>query len=136
MYELFEHTADVGLRMRAADLKGLMEDAGHALFSVITANLDDVRPVQQVQVEIVGDQADELLRDWLGELLYIFHTRHLLLSRFEVELTQPGLKATAWGEPVDPGRHQLDVEIKAVTWHGLTVQQEADGWMAEVIVDI
>lgn len=122
--------------MRAADLKRVMEDAGRALFSVMTANLDEVRPVQQVWVEISGDQPDELLRDWLGELLYIFHTRHLLLSRFEVELTETGLKAAAWGEPIDPSRHQLDVEIKAVTWHGLTVQHEAGGWMAEVIVDI
>ena len=43
---------------------------------------------------------------------------------------------TAWGETIDPGRHRLDVEIKAVTWHGLKLQRETDGWLAEVIVDI
>lgn len=47
-----------------------------------------------------------------------------------------GVAATAWAEPVDPKRHELDMEIKAITYHGLKVERDGDGWLAEVIVDI
>ena len=136
MYETFEHTADVGLRARAADLEELFEDAARALFSVIVVNLDAVRPVQEITVRVEGRDHEDLLHDWLAELLYTFDTRHLLLSDFEVELDSDGLRAIARGEPIDPKRHELDAEVKAITYHGLKVDEDRDGWLAEVIVDL
>ncbi len=136
MYEIFEHTADLGLRIRADDLRGLFEEAARALFSVIVENFEDVRPVDELALKVEGTRHDDLLRDWLGELLYAFHTEHVLLVDFSVRLDHSGLTATARGETVDPDRHQIDAEIKAVTYHGLKVQQDAGGWLAEVIVDI
>jgi SHS2 domain-containing protein len=136
MYETFDHTADVGLRIRAADLNELFADAGRALFSVMVANLDDVRPAEEISLSVTGDETDALLRDWLAELLYTFHVRGLILARFDVAVRPDGLTARAWGEPMDPTRHHMDAEVKAVTWHGLKVQRQGDGWLAEVIVDI
>jgi SHS2 domain-containing protein len=136
MYETFDHTADLGLRIRAADLRELFAEAARALFSVMVVNYEAVRPVDTVNFTIQGTQLDVLLRDWLAELLYTFHAQRLLLARFEVRLDQAGLTATAGCEPFDPQRHELDVELKAVTYHGLKVQQQPDGWLAEVIVDI
>ena len=46
------------------------------------------------------------------------------------------LTATAWGEELDRDRHVLSHEVKAITYHGLKVEQDADGWQAEIIVDI
>ncbi len=136
MYEIFEHTADLGLRIRADDLNALFAEAARALFSVIVANPDDVRPLQQMTLEIEGRQRDELLRDWLGELLYTFHTSHLLFVEFDVDVGPAGLKATARGEPIDANRHEIEAEVKAVTYHQLKVEQDDAGWLAEVIVDI
>ncbi len=136
MYETFEHTADIGIRVRAADLDGLFADAARGLFSVMVTNLDAVRRVEKVAFSISGDRRDDLLFDWLAELLYTFATRRLVFSDFEVRVESGGLAATARGEPIDRTRHQLDVEVKAVTYHGFKVQQDAGGWLAEVIVDI
>jgi len=136
MYELFEHTADLGLRIRAEDLDTLFADAGRALFSTIVTNLDDVRPENTLTLELEADRPDELLRDWLGELLYIFHADHLLLSQFEVNVAKTRLTATVHGEPIDTTRHELDAEIKAITYHGLKLVPDDGGWLAEVIVDI
>ena len=136
MYEIFDHTADLGLRIRADDLPQLFEDAGRALFSTIVVNLDGVRPVEEVTFEIEAERCDELLRDWLAELLYVFHVRHLLFSRFEVHIEENKVHGTARGEPLDPARHTIDTEIKAVTYHGLKVERDEAGWVAEVIVDI
>jgi SHS2 domain-containing protein len=136
MYEVFEHTADVGLRVRANSLDELFADAGRALFALVVANLDAVRPTQSIVIDLVGDQRDYLLFDWLNELLYLFEVRRLLLSSFEVQVADSGLHARVAGEPIDLARHHLEHEVKAITYHGLLVRPSNGGWLAEVIVDI
>ena len=136
MYETFDHTADLGLRIRADTLDGLFADAARGLFSVLVANLDDVQPVEEVTFALDPDEFDLLLFDWLAELLYTFETRRLLLAQFDVHVGDDGLRATARGEPLDPSRHVMAHEIKAITYHELKVQRSNGGWLAEVIVDI
>jgi SHS2 domain-containing protein len=136
MYETFEHTADLGLRIRAPDLDTLFAEAGQALFAVIVEDPATVQPRQRIDVWLAGEDREYLLFDWLKELLYRFDGEHLVLGRFEVHVGDGALDGTAWGEPLDPARHVLSHEVKAITYHGLRVEQTADGWLAEVIVDI
>ncbi|MHC4142845.1 MAG: archease, partial [Planctomycetota bacterium] len=77
-----------------------------------------------------------LLFDWLHELLVAFETRRLVLSEFRVRVSDTGLAAEVRGEGLDPDRHRLLHEVKAITYHGLKLEQTAAGWQAEVIVDI
>jgi SHS2 domain-containing protein len=136
MYETFEHTADLGLRVRAADLNTLFAEAAEALFAAIVEDLGTVVASRQLDVELAGDDREYLLFDWLKTLLYHFDAEHLLLGRFEVQVREDGLTARAWGEPLDRTRHDLQHEVKAITYHGLRVEPAPDGWLAEVIVDI
>lgn len=136
MYETFEHTADLGLRIKAADLPTLFAEAGRGLTSIIVANVDQVRPVREVNIDLPQEQLDELLFDWLNEILFAFESEHLLLTEFDVRIDDAGLKAVARGELADESRHRLEHEIKAITYHGLKVEQTPDGYLAEVIVDI
>jgi len=124
------------LRVRAANIETLLIDAARGLTSMIVANLEAVRPVRQMAFEVPGGRLDELLFDWLTEILYAFESEHMLLSQFEVQLGESGLTAMARGEVADESRHQLEHEVKAITYHGLRVEQTPDGWLAEVIVDI
>jgi SHS2 domain-containing protein len=135
MYEFFEHTADLGIRVRAADIDGLFAEAARALLAALLENPDAVQPLQRVDVELAGTDREYLLFDWLKALLYRFDAEHLVFGRFEVHVTDAGLSGTAWGEPFDPERHLAAHEVKAITYHGLRVEQ-ANGWLAEVIVDI
>ena len=136
MYELFEHTADLGLRATAPDLDSLFAEAGRALFAALVDNLEDVRLQTEVRLHLEGRDREYLFFDWLNELLHEFESRRTLLSDFDVRVTETGLTATARGEPVDPARHRMSHEVKAITYHGLTVEQVSNGWQAEVIVDI
>jgi SHS2 domain-containing protein len=136
MYETFDHTADLGLRIWATDLNTLFAEAARALFSTLVENPDAVAPNQRLDVTIAGTDREYLLFDWLKELLYRFEVEHLLLTRFWVNVGADGLQGSAWGEPFDPERHELAHEVKAITYHGLRVEQTPDGWLAEVIVDI
>lgn len=136
MHEVFEHTADLGLRARAADLDSLFREAACALFEAIAPDLSTVKPERRVEITVPGEEIEFLFFDWLKTLLYYFDAEHLLLSRFEVKIDAAGLKATAWGEEWDPERHVLEHEVKAITYHGLRVEQVDGEWLAEVIVDI
>jgi SHS2 domain-containing protein len=136
MYEHFEHTADLGLRVRAPDLNTLFAEAAQALIAAIVEDLATVQPLQPLEVRLEGDDRAYLLFDWLRELLYRFDSEHRLFSRFEVKVRENGLEATAWGEPLDRARHELGHEVKAITYHGLKVEPADGGWLAEAIVDI
>ena len=138
MYELFEHTADLGLRVRAADLDTLFAEAAACLFSAVLEDLATVRPEQSVTIELSGTDRDFLLFDWLRDLLLTFEADHLVFGKFEVTVRDDGFIGMAWGEPLDPARHLLAHEVKAITYHELKVvrQGEGEGWVAEVIVDI
>lgn len=136
MYEHFEHTADLGLRIRAATKEELFAEAGRALTAALVARLDDIRPTERRVIGLEAAELPDLLHDWLSELLYLFETERILFSRFDVSLSSGRLTATAWGEPTDPARHEIEQEIKAITYHGLKVEPTPDGWLAEVIVDL
>jgi SHS2 domain-containing protein len=162
MYETFEHTADLGLRVRAANQADLFVDAASGLFSVMIANLSTVRPLQSFHFQLQSDSLESLWHDWLSELLFAFHGRRLALANFEVEIVSTKeiispqrdesshnhaagdkkdaelltLTATARGEPLDLERHEISEEVKAITWHALRVVQQGEGWLGEVILDL
>jgi len=136
MFETFEHTADVGLRIRAVTLESLFAEAARGLFSLIVPNLDSIADRQSVNIKMDGSDHDYLMFDWLNELLYQYEVKHLLLGHFDVRMATGGLLAVARGELVDINRHELDHEVKAITYHGLLVEQTTDGWLAECILDI
>ena len=136
MFETFDHTADLGLRIRAANLNDLFAEAARGLFHVMVGNLETVRTVHDKVYRITADEPEFLLLDWLNELLYTFDTEHLLLCKFQVTVERLGLDAICQGESLNLKYHKLNHEVKAITYHNLTIRQEHTGWLAEVIVDI
>jgi SHS2 domain-containing protein len=136
MYELFEHTADLGLRVRAPDLDTLFAEAGKCLFSAIVEDPSAVRSEVEQTLELPGTDREYLLFDWLRELLYRFDADHMVYRDFAVTVRPDGLTAAVRGEPLDPARHVLSHEVKAITYHELKAEQTPNGWLAEVIVDI
>jgi SHS2 domain-containing protein len=136
--ETFDHTADVGLRVRGADLNDLFRTAAEGVFDYIVINRAEVRAEEHESVSLDADSTEELLAAWLNELIFRCETKHRLFSRFDVHVADDGrgLQAEIAGEPIDRDRHILDHEVKAVTHHGLTLQCAGSGWLAELILDI
>ncbi len=135
MYDLFDHTADLGLRVRAASLPELFSDAGRGLAAMLVEDLAAVNEAESVEIALPADDLEYLLFDWLKALLSLFDERRLVLVAFDVKL-DGGLKAVCRGEPLDGSRHEPAHEVKAITYHALRVEETPDGWLAEVIVDI
>jgi SHS2 domain-containing protein len=136
MFETFDHTADLGLRISADDLNGLFAEAGRALTSILVENASDVAAREEWTVHVAGTDREYLLFDWLSDLRYRFEREHLLAAEFEVVIDAEGLTARIRGERVDRSRHRVSHEVKAITYHGLQVTETSAGWEAEVIVDI
>ncbi|MDR3635010.1 MAG: archease [Isosphaeraceae bacterium] len=136
--ETFDHTADVGLRVRGGDLPDVFRTAAEGVFDYIVANRSEVKVAETERLALAADSPLDLLVTWLNELIFRSETRHRLYTRFEVVIGPDGrtLEATIGGEPVDASRHILDHEVKAVTHHGETLVQEGSGWRAELILDI
>lgn len=134
-YELFDHTADLGLRVVAPDLDTLFADAAACLTSAMLENPEAIRPAIEHTLEVAGTDPEYLLFDWLRELLHRYEDG-FLYSAFAVRTDADGLKALLRGEPIDRGRHQLSHEVKAITYHELKVERTESGWLAEAIVDI
>src|SRR5215211_6616990 len=104
MFELFEHTADLGLRVHADSQEELFVEAARGLLAMLVANPQEVRAVDSKTISLTADEPAYLLFDWLNELLYAFETDKLLFSQFDLQVHN-GLTATCRGEPMDPGRH-------------------------------
>ena len=136
--ETFDHTADVGLRVRGDSLSDLFATAAGALADLTVANRSEVRPTLTESLQLWAESPTDLLVAWLNELIYRVETNHRFYSGFDVEVSEVGteLSATIRGEPIDPDRHVLDHEVKAATQHGAKVLRDAVGWFAEVILDI
>ena len=136
--ETFDHTADVGLRVRGDDLDDLFMTAAEGMFDYIVANREAVADIDRDTIALQADGPAALLAEWLGELIFLCETRHRLYSRFDVKVDPDGksLHAELGGEAIDRARHVLDHEVKAVTRHGLELERDGDGWVAELILDI
>lgn len=136
MFRLFEHTADLGVRVEAGSFAELLADAASGLSTVIAGDLDQVRPEVVESFAVPGSDPTWLLFDFLGELHAAFELRRMLFRDFVVAVTADGVAATARGERYDPARHSLAHEVKAITQHELSVQRSAAGYSATFIVDI
>jgi SHS2 domain-containing protein len=135
-YEVFEHTADVGLHAFGDTRQELFIHAAQGMESLMVAP-EQVRVVTSRQVMAEGHDTVSLLITWLNELIFLFDTEYLLFRDFEIDtLTQTHLVARAFGEPYDAQRHELASAIKAVTWHEASVVQSDGKYKARIIFDI
>ena len=135
-WEHFPHQADMGVRGIGPTRDAAFEQTALAMIAAIT---DPAGVAAREAVEIRCEAPDDevLLVDWLNALILEMAARGLLFGRFDVRIEDHRLHATAWGERVDPARHQPAVEIKGATYTELSVEQDAAGhWRAQCVIDV
>lgn len=134
-YELIEHTADIGIRVRAPDLKSLFQKCALAMFDIIAEPREKSVVSKEIQIKLNTDDLDELFVTWLNELLSLSATKELIFLDFDIsKLDNTNLEAIAMGNDIE--NYRLNTEIKAATYHQLKVEENKSGWQAEVIFDV
>jgi SHS2 domain-containing protein len=133
-------TADIAFCAWGETLEETFVAAATAVVQVMVENLDAIRPCQERRITVEHEALDLLLFNFLQEFVYYKDAEQLLLVVVQVEIAmhegRNRLTSTARGERLDPTRHHLRVDVKAVTLHRFHLQQREHGWEALVILDI
>jgi len=136
-FELFDHTADIGVRVRAPSLAELAVPAARALYTIIGELVTDPGVPELRQFDLVGDDAAVLLRDLLAELLFIFEDERRIAVHIDVaEFTATHLRADARLLRTSVERSVYHHEVKAVTYHELGLRAIEGDCEFVYIVDI
>jgi tRNA nucleotidyltransferase (CCA-adding enzyme) len=134
-WEHYEHGADIGVRGFGATKAEAFEQAALALSAAI-ADLRVIGQFEAVRIDCEAPDDELLLAEWLNAIVYQMATRKLLFGRFAVKIDGTRLTAQAWGEAIDPERHNPAVEVKGATYTTLRVARHAEGWVAQTVVDV
>ena len=135
-FRVLEHTADIGFEAFGPTREEVFANAGRALQNIMV-DLNSIVPREGLEIQVEGADAGSLLVNWLSEILYHIDADGRLFHDFKVRnLNDRSLTAIAHGESFDRARHQVKLQVKAITYHQLTLDKTAEGWRAQVYVDI
>lgn len=141
-YQFLEEvaTADIAFEASGKDLEETFRSAAEATMNVMVEDLDTIQPREKRDIKIEHEELDMLLFDFLQELIYYKDAQRLLLRPQKIRLSRENgrhvLEAETWGEEVDPARHPMRVDVKAVTLHHYKLEQTPQGWKVSIILDI
>jgi SHS2 domain-containing protein len=134
--------ADAAFRAEASTMDGLFVCAAEALLGVMTAQPGSVQCREERPVRLESPSLEMLLFDLLQEIVFLKDSEGLLLKARAVSIEAEGaagpftLAAVLCGEKMDPARHSMLADVKAVTLHRFSVEQVSRGWAAEVVLDV
>ena len=135
-YTLLDHTADLAIQVRGKDLKNLFENAAMALMHIMVRG-NRSGNTSSVNISLSGQDLADLIVRWLGEVLYLLEGESLVVSAITIRnLTTARLEAVVEVVPFDPDIHEIQSEVKAVTYHQVEVVDKGDRWEARVTFDI
>lgn len=135
-YQLLEHTADMGIEASGETLEELFAQAAYGLLEIMTGT-PQAAAREEKSVTLTAADPEELLVNWLNEILYLFEIQKFLPVDFEIEEVRgERLLARVRGEPFDPQRHLVEREVKAVTYHQLRLEKTDGLWQARIYVDL
>ncbi len=131
-------TGDVAFEAEGRTLEELFREAAIATFEVMVDTKDVVAKITK-EVELKNEAIDDLLFDWLSELVYLKDAEAVVFSKFNVNINKNHayeLKASASGENINREKHSLRSDVKAVTYHMFEVKKTEEKWIARVVLDI
>ena len=134
-FEYFEATADIGFKAYGKTMDDAFENAGLAIFNIIS-DTEDIEPSTEISFEVTSEDNVSLLYDYLEELLFYHEVEFMLFSEFDVKIDDGfHLTATIKGESINWDKHERKTEIKAITFHMMEVKR-SDVIELQAIVDL
>ena len=135
-FEIIDHTSDVGIIAYGLDQAELLANAARGMFSLM-ADLKEIETDSSKIIELDEQDNIALLVEWLNELIYIFDMEHFVFKEFDIDVKiGRRLKATCYGGKLDVKIHKVKCQIKAATYHNLSIVKENGIYSARIIFDI
>ncbi len=139
-YDLIDHTADLGIEITGRTKKELFTKAVWSLTDILIERKESIKGIanfRQRTLTVEGSDIADLLVNFLREILYLFNGEVLIIGKCEIiECGNRKLVARIFLGPYDKKKHIMKTEIKAVTYHGLSVERTKKGWKARIILDV
>lgn len=133
-FEEISHTADIKIRVRAPTLEGLFSETFKALMQIMYGTDRSSGVIRNIRVE--SSDKESLITDFLSEVLFVSEVEGLVFSDASVRITGMCLTAELIGEPFDPVRHSGGSEVKGISYSGLAITHDANGYMLDIIFDV
>lgn len=138
-FEYLEHTADVKFRAYGNSLEEAFASAAEAMFSSMI-DLSTVLPERELAISLEAESLEDLLYDWLSELLFHFDANYIIFKKFEVEKIFESngkflIEARVSGEQIDLEKHKFHLQVKAVTFHDMQIIRSNNRWEIQVLLD-
>jgi SHS2 domain-containing protein len=135
-YRITARQSELAVRIVGKSQENLFVNAAFALFDVMTHS-DKIEVKERMQLEVEGSDRDDLMVNWLRELLYLYQGSAYLLNEFNIrEVKDTVVKAEVGGEKLDPDRHEIKQDITAVAYNQSRMQKTGDQWIAQVIFEV
>lgn len=139
-YKYLDHGADIGIHAEGRSIEELFAEAAKGLFSLMV-DLNQIKPISMDSIQIKGETfSEDLLYEWLKELLTASDLKRSVYKEFDVNITQKrnklSLNSQLYGQKINPDKHTLGSEVKAITYQGLEVERKAGKWICQYVVDV
>ncbi|MDY6770087.1 MAG: archease [Candidatus Nanohaloarchaea archaeon] len=135
-FELLEHTSEVGFRATGGTLEDAFEQAGRAVFQVMT-DIGDIDAAREIEITVESESMEALLYDFVDELVYLASAEDIVLSRFDLDIeTGPQrfrLTGVGRGETIRPEMRRQ--EVKAPTYSDMAIERN-DEWTLTMFLDV
>ena len=136
-YRITKHQSELAVKVVGASQADLFANSAYTLFDVMVADLDKVDCKDHIPLEIEGTDRDDLMVNWMRELLYLYQGSGYLLKEFQIrEVKDTIVKAEVAGEKIDPDRHEIKQEIGAIAFHKSRMDKTGNQWTAQVIFEV
>ena len=133
-----EATADVAFVVQEKNLKDIFQTSAKAVFNTLVETKSVGKTIVK-ELYLEETDPEKLLLKFLEEIVYIKDADNMVFSSVEISLAQGHamiLRAQLLGENIDPKKHKLKLDVKAVTLHMFRLQKKKNGWEAKFVLDI
>ena len=131
--------ADIAFEASGKNLNDLFKSSAQALFEIL-AETKKVGKTKTKKIRLSNSALENLLYDFLSEILYIKDFDYMIFNSCDVKITETNdiykLEATLYGEKINPKKHKLNSDAKAITMHQFSIEKSKSGYKSFVIVDI
>ena len=128
-------TADIAYEIYGKNIEELFENSALALFDTMT-NLKKIRQKIKKIIKLKNENLQDLLFDFIGELIFLKDSKYILFSKFHVKIKDNSLVAECYGEKINKEKHELKVDVKALTYHMFKLEKVKDKYKALMVLDI
>lgn len=136
-YNFIEHTADLGIKLKASNIEELFSGIAKILYEIVGKISTKEDDEKRIKIELKADDIQNLLYDWVSEIIYYLFAEKKVFEEVKfAKLSPEGLIADIRLKPIDPENTEIKTEIKAVTYHNLSIVETDDGIEACLIFDV